>query len=106
MKKLAKFTDMLPGIFGLILFCGMLVWLIFAVDKASASTEAERLRQVKQSIENGITLCYSIEGAYPESLEQLTENYGIVIDEKQYIVHYERFAANVRPTVVVIRREN
>ena len=57
-------------------------------------------------MENGITLCYAVEGAYPENLEHLTENYGVVINEEKYLVHYECFAANVRPTVTVIRREN
>ena len=66
----------------------------------------ERLEQVRQSVENGITLCYAAEGIYPESLEHLTGSYGVVYDESRYIVHYERFAANVRPTVTVIRREN
>ena len=86
MKRFAGLRAALPWILGLVLF--------------------ERLAQVRQSVENGVTLCYAVEGAYPESLEYLTESYGVVFDEDKYLVHYECFAANVRPTVTVIRREN
>ena len=106
MKRSERFRAVLPGILGILLFTAMTVWLIAALGSASAATEGERLEQVRQSVENGITLCYAVEGAYPENLEHLTENYGVVINEEKYLVHYECFAANVRPTVTVIRREN
>lgn len=96
----------IPGILGVALFAVMIIWLIAAVGNASAATDEERLEQVRQSVENGITLCYAVEGAYPEKLDHLTENYGVVINEDKYLVHYECFAANVRPTVTVIRRDN
>ena len=92
MKRFAGLRSALPWILGLVLFAGMIVWLVMG--------------QVRQSVENGVTLCYAVEGAYPESLEYLTESYGVVFDEDKYLVHYECFAANVRPTVTVIRREN
>lgn len=91
---------------GAVLFAVMILWLVLALGNASRASESERLAQVKQSVENGITLCYATEGAYPESLEYLTQSYGVVYDESRYLVHYERFAANVRPTVTVIRRES
>ncbi|MCI5668515.1 MAG: hypothetical protein MR291_07125 [Oscillospiraceae bacterium] len=93
-------------ILGAVLFAVMILWLVLALGNASKASESERLAQVKQSVENGITLCYATEGAYPESLEYLTQSYGVVYDESRYLVHYERFAANVRPTVTVIRRES
>lgn len=91
---------------GAVLFAVMILWLVLALGNASRASESERLAQVKQSVENSITLCYATEGAYPESLEYLTQSYGVVYDESRYLVHYERFAANVRPTVTVIRRES
>lgn len=106
MKRFAGFRSALPWISGIFLFVGMIVWLVTALLNASNASEGERLAQVKQSVENGVTLCYAVEGSYPESLEYLTKSYGVVFDEENYLVHYERFAANVRPTVTVIRRVN
>lgn len=101
-----SFFRSVPAVLGCVLFAAMIAWLIVALGNASRAGDEERLEQVRQSVENGITLCYAAEGIYPESLEHLTENYGVVYDASRYIVHYERFAANVRPTVTVIRREN
>lgn len=96
----------LPAALGIVLFAVMILWLVIALENASRASDEERLAQVKQSVENGITLCYAAEGAYPDSLEYLTQSYGVVFDESRYLVHYERFASNVRPTVTVIQREN
>ena len=102
MKK-QKFRAV-PVVLGAVLFALMILWAVLALGNASQASDSERLAQVKQTVENGITLCYATEGAYPESLEYLTESYGVVFDESRYLVHYERFAANVRPTVTVLRR--
>lgn len=96
----------LPAALGIVLFAVMILCLVIALGNASRASDEERLAQVKQSVENGITLCYAAEGAYPDSLEYLTQSYGVVFDESRYLVHYERFASNVRPTVTVIQREN
>lgn len=96
----------LPAALGIVLFAVMIFWLVIALGNASHASDEERLAQVKQSVENGITLCYAAEGVYPDSLEYLTQSYGVVFDESRYLVHYERFASNVRPTVTVIQREN
>lgn len=87
-----------------VIFILMIFWLVSGVLNASSAVEANALDNVKTTIENGVTMCYAIEGAYPESIEYLTENYGVVIDSERYIVHYECFAANIRPTITVIER--
>lgn len=88
----------------LILFSGMMMWLIIALSGAENSVDEKELDVVKSSIENGVTMCYAIEGVYPGSLDYLKENYGIVINEDRYIVNYECFADNIRPVVNVLER--
>lgn len=85
-------------------FLIMLVWLVSGVLNANSAVDANELEEVRTTIENGVTICYAIEGVYPESIEHLTKNYGVVIDSGKYIVHYEFVAANIRPTVVIIER--
>ena len=46
--------------------------------------------------------CFAIEGAYPQSLQHLEEDYGLTINRDAYTVMYETFAANVPPTVTVV----
>ncbi|MCH5208012.1 MAG: hypothetical protein J1F04_03935 [Oscillospiraceae bacterium] len=85
-------------------FMIMLVWLISGVLNAGSAVDAKELEEIKNTIENGVTICYAIEGAYPESMAYLTENYGVVVDSSKYIVHYESVAANIRPTITIIER--
>ena len=90
----------------MLLFAALIVWFVTALSGAGAASEEQTLSEIKQSVENGITMCYSIEGVYPESIDHLTESYGVVYDTEKYIVHYESIAANIRPAVTVIERKS
>lgn len=89
----------------IVLFTVMLTWFVLALSNAGESTSRNELAAVRSTVENGITMCYAIEGAYPEDLEYLVENYGVIYDSQKYIVYYDRFAANIRPTVSVLERQ-
>ena len=56
---------------------------------------------LKETIMKSALRCYVVEGSYPESLEYLEENYGLIINHKDYRVTYEIFADNLAPEVRV-----
>ncbi len=87
-----------------VLFISVVVWLWVSLAKTQNASSEREISSLKSSVENAVTMCYSIEGAYPESLDYLTENYGVVYDSSKFILHYECVAANIRPTVTVIER--
>lgn len=87
-----------------LLFSAMMVWLIIGLFGVDNVADEQELENVKSSIEKGVTMCYAIEGKYPDSIEYLRDNYGIVINEDKYIVHYECFADNIRPAVSILER--
>lgn len=87
-----------------VVFSLMIVWFVSALTNTSKSNEKRELEALKANIENGITICYSIEGAYPQSIEYLCENYGLIYDKSRYIISYDGFASNIRPTVTVFER--
>ena len=95
----------LAYIIPIVLFSAMLAWFLIAVNNADSSTKQRELAAVKSNIENGVTMCYAIEGAYPESVEYLAENYGLIYDKNRYIIYYDCFADNIRPTVSVLERQ-
>ncbi len=103
--KRSKFKGAVAYILPCALFAAMLAWLITAVSNASSSTSEKELSALKTNIENSITMCYAIEGMYPESVEYLCESYGLIYDKSRYYVHYESFASNIRPTVTVLERQ-
>jgi len=72
--------------------------------QAEASSRAEGLRILDDSIRRAVVTAYAIEGRYPESLHYIEENFGIHIDRERFIVHYRIFAPNLMPEIVVIER--
>lgn len=103
--KRFSFKHAIAYIIPILLFGAMLAWFITAVNNTDDSTKQRELAAVKTTIENGITMCYAIEGVYPENVDYLAENYGLNYDKDRYIVRYDRFADNIRPTVSVIERQ-
>ena len=103
MKRI-HFKSILAFLLPCVLFAAMLVWFIIASTNAASSTDVRELSALETNIENGITMCYAVEGAYPESIEYLCDHYGLIYDRDKYIVHYERFASNIRPSVMILER--
>lgn len=87
-----------------VLFAAAVAWLVVSLNNTSDAARERERAAVKNTLENGITMCYAIEGAYPPSAEYLSEHYGVTYDAAKYIIHYDYFADNVRPTVKVIVR--
>ena len=52
----------------------------------------------------GIIHCYSMEGAYPESLQYLKDHYGLTYDEDRFFVDYQVLGSNLLPDVTIIDR--
>lgn len=81
-----------------------LVLLFFAgaVNSLDSGRDAESLRQLEEALRRGCVACYAAEGAYPASLDDLTERYGIQIDGERYTVRYSAFAENLMPDITVL----
>ena len=86
------------------LFAAIMIWLIISVNNAAESADKSRSDAVYTTIMNSASLCYSIEGEYPPDIEYLENNYGVKIDRGKYVVHYEYFGANIRPTVTIMEK--
>jgi len=81
----------------------VIVFCMFLLGSLSGKVDRNETDTLKNAIDNAIVTCYSIEGRYPENLEYIEENYGVVIDEERFFVTYSAFAPNVKPYVTVIR---
>ena len=86
------------------LFAVIMIWLVISVGNAGASADKRRSEAMYTTIMNSASLCYSIEGEYPPDIEYLENNYGVKINRDKYVVHYEYFGANIRPTVTVMEK--
>lgn len=98
------FSRALPYIIPCMLFAAMIVWFLFSMRNTASSADARELSALKTTLENSITMCYAVEGVYPESVEYLGANYGFIYDKEKYIIHYDCFASNIRPSVMILER--
>jgi len=80
-----------------------MIMIVFGLHQTEASSSAEGLRILEDSIRRAVVMCYAIEGRYPESIEYIVEHYGIHIDNTRFIVHYRIFASNILPEITVIQ---
>ena len=104
MKK-RKYISWLPLALGVALFAAIAVWMVRGVQDAARMSDAEGLRLAQEAIERAVISCYSLEGVYPATYEDLKAKSGLAIDEEKYIVIYEIFASNIRPSVIVRERQ-
>ena len=82
----------------------VLVLAVILVGRISNSQQAAESELVRQSIKDAAINCYAVEGAYPDDLEYLRENYMLAYNEDRYFVTYESFSSNHIPDIYVTER--
>ena len=76
----------------------------FLSEKTRNDVSEESAAAIVRAVEATALQCYVIEGAYPQSLEYLQENYGLTLNTEDFLVVYTPFAENLPPDVLVIDR--
>ena len=89
-------------VLGLLVFVAVAVWMVRGVQEAAEVSDREGLRMAEEAVNRAVVSCYSLEGVYPASYEDLKAKSGLAIDEEKYAVFYDIFASNIRPDVTVI----
>lgn len=103
-RKYANRGAWIPLVLGLLLFAAVAVWMVRGVQEAAQVSDQEGLRMAQEAVERAVVSCYSLEGVYPATYEDLKAKSGLAIDEEKYIVFYDIFASNIRPSVTVVER--
>ena len=88
----------------IIICVAMLAIMVIAVFKFNAMSIEQDQQLTLAAIKKAAVQCYADEGRYPSTLDYLTENYGVRIDEDDFMVTYDCAAANVFPNISVFRR--
>lgn len=84
----------------------VMILVISGMGTLSDSAGNESAKVLQDAIRRATVQCYALEGAYPESVEYLEDNYGLIIDHDRYIVFYDGFASNIIPDITVITKEH
>ncbi|MBP3387284.1 MAG: hypothetical protein J6L23_02000 [Clostridia bacterium] len=82
----------------------VLLFFLSAVSNLDNGKSDEDKKQLEELLNRAVVSCYSIEGAYPQSIEHIIENYGIQYNEEEYVIKYEFYASNLKPDITVLER--
>lgn len=82
----------------MILIAAVLMW----ADARAKDNMAEQTGSIRDTVYARALQCYVIEGAYPESLDYLIENYGLAVNTDDYRIIYIPYAENLPPEIKVI----
>ncbi len=74
------------------------------VQSLSSGTKKRQRESLENALTRSITYCYTVEGAYPESLDYLKEHYGLMYDEDLFFVDYRVTGSNILPDVTIIEK--
>jgi len=89
-------------IVSLTVFLTLILVAVTLVDQLGQRVDAEQAKQLREVLRRAAISCYAVEGRYPESLEYLVENYGVVVDQSKFIVDYGVVSQNIMPIIEVI----
>jgi len=86
----------------------LIVAAIRLLGSADGMAQSEQTRALERAIHNAVVSCYAIEGRYPDTLEKIQREYGVIIDEEKFDVTYDAsFAENLMPDIMVeLKGEN
>lgn len=87
-------------------FLIVIMVVYFGVVASDNSSKQESRDQLESALQTAMSQCYSVEGAYPETLAYLVDNYNIYIDHGKYTIHYIYEGANIRPEIVIMRKDS
>ncbi|MBE6679603.1 MAG: hypothetical protein E7598_03680 [Ruminococcaceae bacterium] len=87
-----------------LIICIAAILFFIAVTNISNAQKNEMRQNLEDALRQSATACYAVEGKYPQSLDYLTKNYGVQIDDDRYNVFYEVIAENLMPNITVTEK--
>lgn len=87
-------------------FLAVIVIFFYGINVLGHSTDIREKDSLEKALNNSITYCYATEGAYPESLDYIEVNYGLVYDESKYFIDYRAQGSNLKPMFTIVDKVN
>lgn len=82
----------------------ILAFFLAAFSGIGAQARKKETENLQHALNQSVTICYALEGSYPENLDYLKEHYGISWNEQRYLVDFETVGGNLPPDITIIER--
>lgn len=86
----------------IVFFVFIFGFFIYGINSAEKSSAAESKNVLEENLHKAVVSCYSLEGAYPSSVQYLEDHYGLTYDKEKYAIGYVCFASNIMPDMQII----
>ena len=80
----------------------IMLYMIMRMVRFGEGTENRQAQSIERIIRKAAVQCYALEGEYPPDVAYLSENYGVILDEKRYFYFYDVSMGNMMPDIQVI----
>lgn len=101
-RKKERFYYLKNIVLPICIFLFIFIFFLQGIHSISRITVAEQQKSLETALNRSIIHCYTVEGAYPESLEYLTEHYALTYDTDIFFVDYQPIASNIMPDITII----
>ncbi len=88
----------------LLIFLLLMAMIVYSAATINKKASAESVQTIEANIRKAAVTCYAIEGAYPQSLDYLEENYGLKLDRGRYAIEYDIVGSNIMPWIAVAEK--
>lgn len=88
----------------ILLFIGIILIFYLGIQNLTKTSEKEQENTLRSAITESAVHCYAVNGYYPENLDTLIRDYGIVYDKEHFFVDYQPQGENIMPEITVIRK--
>ncbi|MBQ7370745.1 MAG: hypothetical protein IJW67_02480 [Blautia sp.] len=101
-KKSGKWVRLLRSLSAILLPVILCIFLFREISLFSSHALQNEQATLEQALRSSAVHTYALEGRYPESLDQLLEEYHIQYDEKKFVIEYVPNGTNLFPMISVL----
>ncbi|MBQ3486703.1 MAG: hypothetical protein IJA71_00315 [Clostridia bacterium] len=100
MKKF-KFPSILASI---ICFLLAMVLIFGALGRVREDSLRRQRDALEEALNKSLLLCYSLEGRYPATLEELLEKCPLAYDRERFVIDYRLHGGNILPEITILEK--
>jgi len=87
----------------IVVFLGLFTLMTGGAESRVQENQADYLAD---AVRRAAVQSYALEGRFPDTIGYLEENYGLIIDRKNFAVYYESMGDNLLPQILIIPLNN
>ena len=86
----------------ILLFSGVVILFWIGTESLSTGSVKRQRESLSDALSRDVVYCYAMTGRYPESLEYIKQNYGLLYNEELFYVDYQVRGSNILPDMTII----